>query len=212
MPSHLDAPPGRCGPRSLALPRRPGIERLRALLTCLRLRHPRPGSRSRRRGPGRGRGGAGDRGGPGPQVRGEMTMMGRGDGGAPRLGCAQPGPRARCWALCPPEPAGRLRSPPSSCSPVPLFLKGPRRPAAGGGRARRKGQQCRRRGARAGAGVDPGLGGGVAAKGRLEDCEDRRAEVAQRGQYPGLQTRRWWCAYRGWGWALGADAIPLKRL
>lgn len=162
--------------------------RLRALLTCLRLRHPRPGSRSRRRGPGRGRGGAGDWGGPGPQVCGEKTTMGRGDGGAPQLGRVQPVPRARCWALCPPEPAGRLRSPLSYCSRVPLFLKGPRRPAGGGGRAWRKGQQCRRRGARAGAGVDPGLGGWR----RRADLktEDRTAEVAQREQVPGLQTRR----------------------
>ncbi|XP_040832671.1 nascent polypeptide-associated complex subunit alpha, muscle-specific form-like [Ochotona curzoniae] len=123
--SHLDSPPGGAG-RDAG--RRCRLEMQTTGSACLpasgcgtRVPAPGPGH------PGRGGAGAGWTAGR-PGLRSEETTRLRRGGGGPAptsLGCAQPVPQAGSPALRPPEPAGRLRSPPRHCSPVRAALKGP---------------------------------------------------------------------------------------
>lgn len=145
LPSHLGARPGRCGAETLSVAvGRDGDSGPSLPASGCGTRVPAPVPEAR---PGRGRGWAGDRGGPGPQVGGEMTRLGGAVGARPDSAWLRtPGSqnpvlgagssRAR-WATAP--SCGLLPT-------VPLFLKGPRRPAARVERGWRRGEWRRRRG------------------------------------------------------------------
>lgn len=162
VPSHLDAPPGRCGPRSSALPRAgDGDSGPFSPASGCGTRGPAPGPG------GAGRGGAGagratgEGRGPSPP-RDDKDGEGRGGGGAARLGWAahtrlpEPGP-GRCV----------LPSLPGDCAPLELLLAGPavlKGPATP--RSRRGGEHREGDGSvgdaevGVGASVAPGLGVG----------------------------------------------------
>lgn len=95
------------------------------------MQHPRPGSWSRqpRAGAGPGRGGLQRRAPALGQRRDDRWRWADG-ASADSPGLCTLGPRAWSSVPYPPEPAGRLCFPRSYRSPVPLFLKGPRLPAA----------------------------------------------------------------------------------
>ena len=115
-------------------------------------------------GPGRGQGGAGDRGELEPQVRKEMTSLGRGDWGVPL-------PFSAMHTRFPKPDLWRLRSRPSCYQPVLQFLKGPRRPAGSGERGWRREEKRRLLGVRERVQVWT-QDWGLVAKGRLRGGEE----------------------------------------